>query len=59
MRLRLLLLRRVKGDDRLNRKVIGSGGKIVQEKTKLPDGMGYVGEFSDPIGIVWGLHSRK
>jgi len=41
------------------KKVVGSGGKIVQEKTKLPDGMGYVGEFSDPIGIVWGLHSRK
>ncbi len=41
------------------KKVLGSGGKIVQERTKLPDGMGYVGEFADPIGIVWGLHSRK
>jgi predicted enzyme related to lactoylglutathione lyase len=41
------------------KKVTGNGGKIVQDKRKLPDGMGYVGEFADPIGIVWGLHSRK
>ncbi len=35
------------------------GGRVVQDKTKLPDAMGSVGEFSDPIGIVWGLHSKK
>lgn len=36
-----------------------NGGKVIQAKTKLPDNMGTVGEFSDPIGIVWGLHSMK
>lgn len=36
-----------------------AGGRIIQEKTKLPDAMGAVGEFADPVGIVWGLHSSK
>lgn len=35
------------------------GGRVIQAKTKLPDGMGTVGEFADPVGIVWGLHSAK
>jgi predicted enzyme related to lactoylglutathione lyase len=36
-----------------------AGGSVVQEKTKLPGGMGSVGMFADPLGVVWGLHSQK
>ncbi|MFQ5977835.1 MAG: VOC family protein [Candidatus Heimdallarchaeota archaeon] len=34
------------------------GGKIVQEKTMLPDGHGCVAQFKDPFGNVLGLWSE-
>ena len=40
-------------------KVQKAGGTVVQEKTKLPGGMGSIGMFADPLGVVWGLHSMK
>ena len=42
----------------LNR-AVKHGGRIIQPRTKLPDDQGSVGEFADPIGIVWGLHAAK
>jgi predicted enzyme related to lactoylglutathione lyase len=35
------------------------GGEIIQPRRKLADGTGWVGEFTDPIGIVWGVHCPK
>lgn len=40
-------------------KVEKNGGAVMQPKTKLPGGMGSIGVFADPIGVVWGLHSAK
>ena len=40
-------------------KVGKNGGTVVQPKSKLPGGMGSIAVFSDPIGVIWGLHSQK
>jgi predicted enzyme related to lactoylglutathione lyase len=40
-------------------KAVRHGGKIIQPRRKLADGTGWVGEFTDPIGIVWGVHCPK
>jgi predicted enzyme related to lactoylglutathione lyase len=41
------------------KKAVSAGGSVVTPKTKLPSGMGSIAEFTDPIGVVWGLHSAK
>jgi predicted enzyme related to lactoylglutathione lyase len=40
-------------------KVEGAGGKIVMQKTKVNDEIGFMGYFADSEGNVVALHSNK
>ncbi len=43
-------------EDKL-REVEKSGGKIIREKYEIDPSVGYAGNFEDPFGNEWGLHS--
>jgi len=38
--------------------VEANGGKIIMPKMELPNNYGFIGHFSDPGGVTWGLWAK-